>query len=300
MNNNYKIDSLLRIKFPIAIQRDINQKFNYEIFKTHNHDTYKYRTSVFIDEVNIDDIEANPYGCFKNTDMNWIFHIPKLDDALTKDEQTQEILSKFKKNLMEDIGEKDIIKNNEIIANIYESLPKNEYTKEINLIFNMIFSEKPIVYTYNPIIFPTFCYILRKLSITNTKCETALPTLYLSTSEPKIKNNKELKLFMEIFSTKFIQDKKYNYLKDIFNFYGNNINEYNDISKTNYTKKITTTAINLINRCEIDDNDLYIYSNLGKRFLLTISKHFIENDIDTQKILYNIIKLRSPTGINDK
>ena len=291
-NNNSNINSLLRIKFPISIQNDVGEKFKFKVFHTKNHDTYKYRNLILIDVVNISDPDATQYGYFRKSDLNWILHIPKLDNFNIEELiKHNEVLSTFVKNLRDDIGEKGPIKPYQVIANIYESLPKCQYTNNINFIFFKIFAEKQMINSYDSTIQPTFCYLAQKLSQPIDKCSDVISTLYLSNSEEEIKNNKNLKLFMEEF-THLIKNKSYNYLKDIFNAYWEYKNPYNDLSKIKYDKRTRDNAINLINRCQIDDNAYFIYSNLGTRFFDSISKLLLINsDPYTKKFLFNIVKI---------
>ena len=299
MNENHNI-TFFQFKFNKSLQSDFNTKFNYKAFLTQNHDTYKYRNTTYIQIVNGNDLQANvSLGCFSTDRMNWIFYMPRIT-TFNKDENIEqnEIFVKFFKNLKNDINNNndddnninDIITINNVhivLANMYESLPKDN-NEEMNLIFTFfkLFSTNCKNNLINLNVSPTFCYLSSKISIQrenncgknqniSKSCKNKY-TIFLS--ELNIKDKKILNSFWNKF-THLIENHYYDFLCDKFNFYYKETND--NSSRMIYDENIKNNAIKLIERCRVDKNSNFIYSNLGKFFFDSIAKQFQENNVLT-------------------
>ena len=289
MNNNNNINTFFKIKFPISIQNNTKKKFNYATFLTRNHDTYKYRLSTYIDLVDINNIYALNYGQFKKNDLNWIIYIPRITN-FNKDENiiNNEIFANFIKNLQTDVGTNTNIYI--VLANIYESLPT--FTDNtLDFTFYKLFMIKNISNSININVHATFCKLTRKLSDNNNdnsiNCQNFNKFLTFLNDDIKVKDNYLLKQFLEKFSY-LIVSGFYNMLINNFEFFYKNINNEH-VKETKYNNKIKTAAVDLINRCKIDNNPSFLYSNLGKNFVKTISQCFSNDDNEKIKTLLFII-----------
>ena len=288
-NTTNGIDTLFKIQFPLSIQKDSTQKFNYEVFLTKNYDTYNLRKSIFMYQVDINDPNVFMYGKFLRKEMSWLFYIPRIK-KFNQDEHVgkNEIISKFINNMKDDIGTKNVTDVYVILANMYESLPKIDDIS-LDITFYKLFSEKCISNSFNQIIAPTFCYLAKRLSQSKMKCKNNNNNLFLK--EAGVENNGKLEKFFKRFEY-LIQNQYHNFLLDRFNFYYNNTNNNNNF-KIEYNESMKNSAINLIKRCQIDNNSYFLYYNLGKIFLDNIAKPFKENDVNTITILYAIVNLEN-------
>ena len=288
-NTTNGIDTLFKIQFPLSIQKDSTQKFNYEVFLTKNYDTYNLRKSIFMYQVDINDPNVFMYGKFLRKEMSWLFYIPRIK-KFNQDEHVgkNEIISKFINNMKDDIGTKNVTDVYVILANMYESLPKIDDIS-LDITFYKLFSEKCISNSFNQIIAPTFCYLAKRLSQSKMKCKNNNNNLFLK--EAGVENNGKLEKFFKQFEY-LIQNQYHNFLLDRFNFYYNNTNNNNNF-KIEYNESMKNSAINLIKRCQIDNNSYFLYYNLGKIFLDNIAKPFKENDVNTITILYAIVNLEN-------
>lgn len=287
-NNTHSdiINSLFKIKFPIAIQENRNVKFNYKTFLTKYHDTHKYRNSVNVSVININDPDVISHGCFNKNEMNWIFYIPRITNFnQDEDIEKNEIISKFLINLRKDIETENSNDLYIVLVNMYESLPKFQ-DNTLNFTFYKLFSKQCILHSLNLTTAPTICYLAQKLSQPISNCK-ALHNLFL------INDNMQKDLRFTDFIKKFnflIRNQYYNLLLNSFNLWYRY--KTDEIA---YTLDMKNTAVDLINRCKLDNNPHFLYSNLGKRFFDQIYKPFQENDEKTIKLLLAIVKIQFST-----
>ena len=288
MNNNHNNENntVFKIKFPQSIQTDINRKFNYSTFLTQNHDTVKYRCGTYIQVVTANECPTELYGRFITNKTNWIFHIPRIRDiSINENIEKNGIFSNFLTNLEKDIRSKNKADVFVVLANMYESLPKLK-DNTLNFTFYKLLSINCIDNSFNLSIFPTFCYLARKLSqLKKTKCNKTMHTLFLNDID--IPNKYILNRFWNKFTT-LIDTGYYNNLLNNFDFFYKN-KENKNISKTIYNEKMKNDAINLIERCQIDNNSKFIYSNLGLNFFNNIVEPFKESNTDTIRLLFYIL-----------
>lgn len=290
-NNNKNINTFFKIKFPKSIhEKNENKKFNYEAFLTNNHDSWKYRDSTFISIINIDVLEPFLYGCFNKGDMNWIFYIPRIVN-FNKDEDIRqnEIINIFINNLQKDMKTNNMKDLYVVLVNMYESLPKNIINDNtVDITFYKLLSINCICNSINEITSPTFCHLAQKLSQQKTNCKQS-HMFFLN--DINMKNKPKLMKFMNSFRN-LIKDQYYNFLINGFNFYYDNYynNDNDDYSKIMYND-IKCNAINLIKRCQIDNNVYFIYSNLGTKFFKSICKPFEQDDVRMITCLFAILKV---------
>lgn len=301
MNENHNI-TFFQFTFNKSLQLDLDSKFNYKAFLTKNHDTYKHRNTTYIQIINSNDLQANVSpGCFITDKMNWIFYMPRLTEY-NKDENIEknEIFVKFFKNLKNDINNNDdindingITKVHTVLANMYESLPKDKNEK-LNLIFTFfkLFLTNCERNLINLNVSPTLCYLSSILSIHKDKKCDKDQTIYESCknkykiflNELDVKDKLILSTFWNKFTTLIVKEY-YDFLCDKFTFYYNNKETNDNLSQTTYNENIKDSAIDLIERCRVDKNSNFIYSNLGKNFFDNIVIPFRENDESTIKLL---------------
>lgn len=281
MNNN---NTIFALEFNKNIQKDFTKKFNYKIFLTNKHDTYKLRSSVYIYKYNINTPKCQKLGNFLRNNNNafWIFYMPRIDSG--ENIKTNEIYSLFLKNLQNDIGTGNDDDVYTVLANLYESIPPNYFMEDNTLNFtfyHLLASNNNNNNNLN--IYPTYSRICNKVSQQVLDCKQ-LKLLFLSfllEEKDKYKDDDDdynnLLSFMTQFANMIVEKKCYNNIIDSSNnFYSCKRNKC--IKKTNYNEEIKNVIINLIERCKIDDDPIFLYSNLGKLFYEKISKPFMEKN----------------------
>ena len=288
-NNNNNNETIFELLFnENCIKNDFHKKFDYKIFLTKNHDTYKLRNSVSIQTLNSISSKYQKLGQFyRNENLYWSFYMPRIVKFnIDENIMNNEIFVNFFKNLQKDIGTDNKNDVYVVLANLYESLPQYENT--LAFTFYHFLSTTDI---NNIDIYPTFCRISDKISTNNIVCKKLELSLlsFLVGDQDKYRDKRVYECLIN-FMLKFefiIKNKFYNNVIDILNnLHENRENIY--IKKTEYNK-IKKVIMNLTERCKSDNNPAFLYSNLGKKLYETISKPILENDIATIRLLYIMI-----------
>lgn len=301
MNNN-KINivddnnkSLFKFKFSNVIQQNLKLKFNYNQFLTKNHDTHKFRSSLHIETLcnNEDNSRLYQLGRMYKEDIYWVLYIPRIVNInIDEDIYSNEIYNRFFKNLQKDIDTPNINNVYLVLTNIYESIAK-EYIKNdrtLNFTFyKLLLNKKHILSnTLNPEIYPTFCKLNKLISKSNSNCNNDNVKLlflsFLSNDFQKFTSLYNYNLcnsFLNYFATYIIKGY-FDKIIDVYTFYSDNKNNdcFYKIDNDLFYK-----GCNLVNRCKIDNNSSFLYSNLSREFYEIILKPFIEGDKVTLKIL---------------
>ena len=289
MNNNNN-NTYFKISFTNKfIQNNFNKKFDYKCFLTKNHDSYKFRSSAYIETVKFTDRNLYKQGCFINDKKNlWIIYIPRIETLYNEDIMKNELYSNFFINLQKDIGTNNINDVYLVLTNLYESLPQYDIDKTLDFTFYQMLSgnNRIICNSINPDIYPTYyklCKRISKPNCPNINDKNNLLFLSFLKNDDRQKYNYHLqKEIMENFAYLIIQ-KNFNVLVNRINLY------YNDDDDNFLIVK--EKLLNLINRCSIDDNSGFLYSNLAKIFYETISTLFINDDKMALFKLYDITKI---------
>ena len=252
-----------------CIQKNFTQKFDYKIFLDQTHNSYKIRRSVYINILSYNNPQYYKLGCFHRNNNNFFLtlYVPRIQKIYNNE---NEICSTFIRNLQLDIGTNNVSDTYTVLANLYESFPpyENDSTLEITF-YHLLCNNDNNNNNNNLNTYPTYCYINKRVLRLN------LDYIKLFLSYIDI-NNDKLEKFMKQF-IRIIEQKKYcNIIDNTYNF---SQSKYNSRThKMGYNMQVRNVIINLVQRCKVDGNNAFLYSNLGKQFYDTISEAFTENN----------------------